>query len=167
VVAHKFYLVVFVRSFGIYAKSFFESGQNIADALDVERDEPEIGDRGGSGDCGHFREGAVEDIDASSLSGVQLRLKRGLDGPLPNLASLMWWVPAQVSASDLNPAPALAIVSRMLSRSRVDQASRSSRVIISTSQGSNGPAGGRVSGPAVAARPPAPERFGCEFLSSC
>src|ERR1700730_7238143 len=46
----------------------------VADALDVERDEPEIADRGGSRDCVHFREGAVEDIDAPSSSGVQLRL---------------------------------------------------------------------------------------------
>src|SRR5262249_9504494 len=39
-------------------------------------------------------------------------------------------VSAQVSCSDLNPAPRLAISSRMLSRSRVERANRSSRVTI-------------------------------------
>jgi hypothetical protein len=42
-------------------------------------------------------------------------------------------VSAQVSASDLNPAPRLAISSSVLSKSRVLRASRSSRVTINTS----------------------------------
>jgi hypothetical protein len=37
----------------------------------------------------------------------------------------------------LKPAPALAIVSRMLSRSRVERASRSKRVTMSASSGSS------------------------------
>ncbi len=42
-------------------------------------------------------------------------------------------VSAQVSLSDLNPAPFSAIVPRRFRRSRVDRASRSSRVTINTS----------------------------------
>jgi hypothetical protein len=42
-------------------------------------------------------------------------------------------VSAQASPNDLKPAPALAITSRILSRSRVDRANRSSRVTTRTS----------------------------------
>ena len=38
-VAHKFHLVGFVRSFGIYAKSFFESGQKFSNLKQIK---PEI-----------------------------------------------------------------------------------------------------------------------------
>jgi hypothetical protein len=35
-VAHKFYLVGFVRSFGIYAKPFFESGQKFSNLNQIK-----------------------------------------------------------------------------------------------------------------------------------
>jgi len=38
-VAHKFYLVGFVRGFGIYAKSFFENGQKCSNLKQIK---PEI-----------------------------------------------------------------------------------------------------------------------------